>query len=547
MKVKKFISIINISIYWYLTISFIYTLALALLGPISDILRIAGAYFVRRNRESRSPLSTAVTAAYTEVMLRKHGAISIMIEKARSRTGRVQGAYHDGLINMVVEGTVQNEEPTVIVPINITCERIPELRSLVAQVLDQKQTKAAESKKNEGKYGRAFIGFGEAFDLGDAVTEASLSKQKRASTIPVKDEDAVADFIAHKVQRGQQNASVLSPTTLVAATLLFGRTYGGISLKDIYKHVSWLRDEIMLKEIHLDWQADEEVSTIVSYAFKLLDTNENLTLDGKRMTPQTVVGVVDHVDNVMCLSYNASQLIEIFLPESLLSMVYLSIKDKTTRDELLRKFTFLVRLFKHEFIYPWKREETFGKLLDWFIKKGLLVHTDGDQEQYERVVSIENNQEEYTRVCLLASLIYPTLDAYWVTSCSLSVLCNLPYMPRKIVPVLSQWIAAHLIAGRRTIYREVLSTEASQNALDNLLAIGFIDAVHPKEKLSPDAQILLLELGVVTNEDLVMVSDRENNDHNDEVKSDIEKKKKKRYTITHYSHIRTWTKIVCPN
>lgn len=88
-------------------------------------------------------------------------------------------------------------------------------------------------------------------------------------------------------------------------------------------------------------------------------------------------------------------------------------------------------------------------------------------------------------------------------------------MPRKIIPVLSQWIAAHLISGRRTMYREVLSTEVSQNAVDNFLAIGFIEAVHPKTKLSPDAQILLLELGVTTNEDLVMVASQE---HSQQVK-----------------------------
>ncbi|KAG1241131.1 hypothetical protein G6F68_016990 [Rhizopus microsporus] len=83
-------------------------------------------------------------------------------------------------------------------------------------------------------------------------------------------------------------------------------------------------------------------------------------------------------------------------------------------------------------------------------------------------------------------------------------------MPRSIVPILSQWIAAHLITGRRTVYREVLSTEASQNAVDNFLAIGFINAVHPKTKLSPDTQILLLELDITTNEDLVMVSSQKN-------------------------------------
>jgi hypothetical protein len=123
-------------------------------------------------------------------------------------------------------------------------------------------------------------------------------------------------------------------------------------------------------------------------------------------------------------------------------------------------------------------------------------------------VEKSSNQKESDQIALFASFIYPTLDAYWITSCSLSALRDLPYMPRKIVPILSQWIAAHLISGRRTIYREVLSTEASQNAMDNFMAIGFIDAVHPKTKLSPDAQILLLELGIKTNEDLVMVSDR---------------------------------------
>ncbi|KAG2197742.1 hypothetical protein INT47_010678 [Mucor saturninus] len=140
--------------------------ALALLGPISDILRISGAYFVRRDLTSRSPLNTAVAAAYTEVLLKEHGALSMVIERARSRTGRLQTAYHDGMINMVIDGTLgKNQSPssssasspnlsptpslsfhssfmekkdTVFVPVNITYEKIPELRTLIDQVLDQK-------------------------------------------------------------------------------------------------------------------------------------------------------------------------------------------------------------------------------------------------------------------------------------------------------------------------------------------------------------------------------------------------------------------------
>ncbi|KAI9251252.1 male sterility protein-domain-containing protein [Sporodiniella umbellata] len=510
--------------------------ALALLGPISDMLRISGAYFVRRDPSTRSPLSTAVAAAYTEVVLSEHGALSMVIERARSRTGRLQTTYHDGIINMVIESTlghhhVQSTEllpspnasfssvkkDTIFVPVNITYEKIPELRTLIDQVLDQKPKLSATASPHPsyekaketsgGQYGRAFIAFGDSVNVKNSVQEAQLSKNKRASAIPVKDEDAVADFIAKKIQQGQHEANVISPVALVSAALLFGRTHSGITMGKVHQHITWLHKELQEKKISVDWQPDEDVQSIVAYTLELLDSSDKLTMDSRRLTDQTTVRVVEQADNVMDLSYNASQLIEIFLPEALFSVVYLSNHEKTvSRKDLLAQFTFLVRLFKHEFVYPWNRQEKFSIMLEWFLRKNLLkMNKNGD---YEKVVTMENNEVEYTRVCLLASFIYPTLDAYWITSCSLSALRDLPYMPRKVVPVLSQWIAAHLITGRRTVYREVLSTEASQNAVDNFLAIGFIEAVHPKSKLSPDAQILLLELGVTTQEDLVTVSNR---------------------------------------
>lgn len=137
---------------------------MALLGPISDILRIAGAYFVRRDQNTRSPLNTAVTAAYTEALLHEHGALSMLIEKTRSRTGRLHTAYADGMIDMVLEASLEKHQPsapstptsnpqarhsfptsrrkeTVFVPFHITYEKIPELNMLIDQVLDQKQPK----------------------------------------------------------------------------------------------------------------------------------------------------------------------------------------------------------------------------------------------------------------------------------------------------------------------------------------------------------------------------------------------------------------------
>ncbi|KAI9277448.1 male sterility protein-domain-containing protein [Sporodiniella umbellata] len=486
--------------------------ALAALGPISDILRITGAYFIRRDHTSRSPLSTAVTAAYTKTLLSEHGTISMSIERARSRTGRLQNVYHDGLVHMVM-----NERDTIFLPVQITYEKVPELRCLVDQVLDQRPKsvhvastsflrpsvaladREAAKDKTSGKYGRVFVSFGQTIDAKSCVNEASLPENKRQSDIPVKDEDVVADYVAKKIQKGQYEATIVSPVALAAAVILSGRITSGITVKKIQEQMNWLHLELLEKSICVDWQSKEEdAETVVHYSLQLLDARSNLIIDGRRICDESIIRVVEHADNVMDLSYMASPLIELFLPEALFATAYLS-HGTRSREQLLDQFTFLVRLFKHEFVYPWSREEKFGTLLNWFLKKELFVI---DQEG--RYAKKECNESGF--VGLLASFIYPTLDAYWITSCSLSALRDLPYMPRKIVPVLAQWIAAHLITGRRTIYREVLSTEASQNAVENFLLIGFIDAVHSKTKLSPEAQLLLIELGVATNEDLVTVS-----------------------------------------
>ncbi|KAI8333643.1 male sterility protein-domain-containing protein [Chlamydoabsidia padenii] len=565
--------------------------ALALLGPLSDILRIAGAYFIRRDRTTRSPLNTAVASAYTEVLLHQHGALSMLLERARSRTGRIQAIYDDGILDMVVEATLDrnqqtprlnnqqspppspspsldsrttetskssfesapylNRKDTVIVPIHITYEKTPDLRMLIDQVLDQKSKQEAESSTNvgdgssrvntgtplsrstsflrrstsmagpvksdnnldgtikNGKCGRVYVGIGKAIDIRKAKDEvlASLDGSKRMTL--AQQYAHTTTFIANSIQRQQHLCSIISPVSIVAAIVLFGRATNGLSLGKINQLTEWLKRQASDKGMSIDWQDGEDAETIVAYSLKLLDTRTNIVIEGgKRINENTNIRVVDHASNVMQLSYTANQIIEIFLPEAIFSVLYLSFGSNSilTRDDLFSRFIFLVRLLKNEFIYTWKVDETFDHLLLWFSNNGFLKLQDGGH--YQKLVDKTSNQTECDQINLFASFIYPTLDAYWITSCSLSALRDLPYMPRKIVPILSQWIAAHLVSGRRTIYREVLSTEASQNAMDNFMAIGFIDAVHPKTKLSPDAQILLLELGIKTNEDLVMVSDR---------------------------------------
>jgi hypothetical protein len=178
------------------------------MGPISDVYRLAGAYYVKRDKTKRSPLNSAVTAAYTQVLLREHGALSFCLERSRSRTGKCQEAYADGFVDMIIEATLQTNQtartssntssvisrvvstdmntppaspdspsasvvdsptmsidslahtftsPTlqrkvhkdvVFIPINITYENVPELPHLIDQVLDQQPTRAGGRQRS---------------------------------------------------------------------------------------------------------------------------------------------------------------------------------------------------------------------------------------------------------------------------------------------------------------------------------------------------------------------------------------------------------------
>jgi glycerol-3-phosphate O-acyltransferase len=376
------------------------SIALGLLGPISDVLRIMGTFFVKRNPESRSPLNNAVTAAYTQVMLREHGALSIMIEKARSRSGQVQKAYDDGLVSMVLEAALERNQdhrapsphpespqsPTsrkvvgqdvVFVPINIVYENAPELSVLIDQVLDQKphsnsnnlsvplllpkpsaslagRHKEAEQQRN-GKYGRVFVNVGECVSVQEVADNAKT--QKSASFDTSKGLSSLSDRIVKAIQKGQRESACVSPVSLVAAILLYGRTTNGIQLGVVKDRLEWLCSELRKKDVYVDWHEGEDIDSVIFYSLRLLEGHKNITIDDKHISDKSSIRVVDHADNVLALSYSANQLLNYLFPDSLFSIVYLSFSTPTvTHQQLFERFKLLTSLFRLQFDFTWEDE-----------------------------------------------------------------------------------------------------------------------------------------------------------------------------------------------
>ncbi|KAI8086697.1 male sterility protein-domain-containing protein [Halteromyces radiatus] len=606
-------SILDPLLVWYISIRYhlpvpalVCDEVMAQLGPISDIYRLAGAYYVKRDKHQRSPLNSAVTAAYTQVLLREHGALSMCLEKSRSRTGKYQEAFDDEMIDMVMESTLQSNQsrtststvskvansdltsppespaspatPTstttgmdasttgstprkahrdvMIVPINISYEIVPELGFLIDQVLDQQPKGVYMGNSNNSsnnnnnntlssmsgnnmpstrsspllasqapssplpnmvrpsqamdrrnrlldgidapkKCGRVHVGIGQLISIQDVAAEYNKSSSDKSD-----EQSNLANIIVKRIQHSQHEALVVTPLSLVCAIILYGRATGGVCLGKIKELLDWLRIEILERQYKIDWQDGEDLEAIIFSVFKLINEPKNLIIEGKEMTDDTNIKVNDHADNIMTLSYYSNQIVDIFLLDAFFSVIYLSFSEDTvSEDEFIDRFRFLVQLLENEFVLTWDVDKQFKTIMSRYEKEGVIRKKENNQLSLK--VNMETSHVRYEQLIFLASLIYPTIDTYWITSCSLSALERVPTLPRSIVPLLSQWIATHLIAGRRTIYREVLSTESSRMAVDVFMAMGFLTEFKAKEKLSPDAQILLHELKIPTTETLI--------------------------------------------
>ncbi|ORE11302.1 hypothetical protein BCV72DRAFT_115399 [Rhizopus microsporus var. microsporus] len=481
--------------------------ALAILGPFSDILRLAGAVFIKRDPHGRSTLTTAVTSAYLRHLLRERGAVTMVLEKVRSRSGLYQKPFDDGMLSMI-----QDKENALFIPVNMTYEEVPDLANLVKHGLHHpKAGKNVSSLSRSRSY---------RMSTPTKVSRPSDSRAQRVRSRSLghgqlhllkleedRDKTHVHHYgkiligfgnpissdtgdLADKIQKEQKKSAVLSPVSLVAAILLYSRVQGNvIDLETVKKYLGYLYEFIRAQGIPIDWQDFEDSENIIFYSIRLLEKGSDaITIEEKNN--HTAIRISIESDSILQLAYYANQLQEIFVLDSIFAVVYLSLGSKGNNDTnvtFFERFEFLATLFQYYFSANWNIKEEYNHLT----------------EKYKQNDKDDINNNQYFN--LLASFVYPTIDSFWVTLCALSALLDdVKALPYSLVPLLTQWIGMHLISGRRTIYSEVLSAEYSQNTLKSLFQFGLLDTQSAKMLLSPDAQMLMQVLGFSTNENLIV-------------------------------------------
>ncbi|KAI8974277.1 male sterility protein-domain-containing protein [Pilobolus umbonatus] len=519
--------------------------ALAIVGPFSDILRLAGAVFIKRDPQLRSPLTTAVTSAYIKHLLEEKGALTLVLEQVRSRAGTQQEAYKDGLLEMIVLDQ-EVDKDIVFIPMNITYEEVPDISLLVEQDLytSVKKSRSSELSRTPSQRMSTPSKVSRPSDSrAQRVRSRSLGngqyEEKSTSSVQVPqcgrllvgvgqpislsqhDKNDVIKQLTDTIQREQSKCIIVSPVSLVASILLYSR-----NTNTMRGYLDYLYHNIKLKGIPIDWHESEDIDNIIFYSVRLLEKSSNIVSIDDR-TNQAVFRICTRSESILQLAYHSNQLRDIFILDSIFAVIYLSfgVRVKVIEEVFIERFEFLAKLLQHHFSISWDIIKEYNVKKAQYMKDSILS-TCKDEHMIERLVinSVgETKNEEYNQISLMASFIYPIIDSIWVMLCSLSILNDCKAFPLSLIPTLSHWVGMHLIRGKRTIYSEVLSTEYCHNALRSILYLGLIDKKSAKLVLSPDAQMVLQALGISTNDELVLKSSEyninEENEDDETVKS----------------------------
>jgi hypothetical protein len=66
----------------------------------------------------------------------------------------------------------------------------------------------------------------------------------------------ISAHVARKIQHQQHVSTIISPVSIVAAIILFGRTTADLSLGKINGHAEWLKRQVIDKGMSIDWQGN---------------------------------------------------------------------------------------------------------------------------------------------------------------------------------------------------------------------------------------------------------------------------------------------------
>lgn len=452
----------------------------ALLGFMLNRL---GAFFIRRKKIDKNggdDLYNIVLQEYIETLLREKQSLQVFIEGTRSRTGKALPPK-TGILSIITNAAMKGVvDDVLIVPVNISYEKIPECSTysqeqLGAQKVPETAWQLISSlyKMLSSSNGQIHVGFGKplSFDSFCSREEGFRLSENNASTLPsvlrssfCNDETTmrITRNLASHVIDDCCNSAIITCTSMVSF-LLVTKHRSGVAMEELEDSFDWLKEEIVLHNgYHGFTGATHEV---VAYAVEMLLQQGCISISNQQpidlhshlyIMPATdagrFLGLVFYSNQVLHLFFGkaimASSIIGRMGGSSLVQVGQSSV-DVISRIEVLSLAKSLSSLLIKECrLCPPCRdlEVMLSDVLDSFVASGVLTgimcktadelknknqaeemtNWDDDYEddyygEIETDVQYEVNINEENRASLihLNSIISPLLETYWLVTASL--------------------------------------------------------------------------------------------------------------------------------
>ena len=473
--------------------------------PVGGIFRRAGAFFIRRSFRDNKGYGLAFREYLTKLV--KEGYwIEFFIEGGRSRTGKMLSPKF-GMLKVIVDAIRNGAAPDVqFVPIYVGYEHVIEEKAF-----SQELGGASKKKENLGailkatkvlwaRYGRLYINFGEPISCREALDRfASRQAGGDGGQALNRGRDVETRFLeklGYRISDGINRVAVVTPTSLVAAALLF-HPRRGISRDTLLARVGLLlefaeaagarlsqtirsglernidtisQSRAMLEQADL-WSArfalgeasplararghaigdavDEVIARLVS--LKQIDVHR---FDGE----ETVY--VPHPEARINLDFYKNNFIHIIVPEAIIAAAIRGTLDAdgtTNVASVMEAAAFLSRTFSQEFVFDPEKgfAVQFAETMRRFSEGALIDRQPGEDFAQVR---LRVSTSGAPTLELLHRALVPWIEAYWLIAEALENFWEGEPIPEQLFIRKSQSLGA-----RRFQVGDISCPEASSN------------------------------------------------------------------------------------
>ncbi|MEE9328122.1 MAG: glycerol-3-phosphate 1-O-acyltransferase PlsB [Cocleimonas sp.] len=449
---------------------------------IGSILRGGGAFFIRRSFKGNELYST-VMFEYVAELIARGIPIEYFVEGGRSRTGRLLQAK-PGMLAMTVRGFLKyRKRPVAFIPVYIGYEKLLESKAYQAELSgeDKRSETFLSSVKSilkiRGEYGKVHTNFGKPVFLNQILdhNHPEWSSEEYIDDVRPPWLRNIVGTLSQQIMTHINQATTVNAINLISSILL-PTPNQSMDENELIKQIALYHQLI----IDLDY-SDNIIMTQRSPADQIQHAEELKMI--KRTKHE--LGDIIYIDSKQAVSmtYYRNNILHLLALPSIIACCFLNVR-KLSCEEIIKLVSLAYPFIEKELFLIWSDKTQLSNIIEetlHHLTELEMLKKDETDNSYSRYPS---NSTAYTQLNLLAKVISPILEVYYLTLALLSRSSQKEANNRVAIVDLQK--KCYLMAQRVAMIHELNSPDYSdkkliENFINTLIHIDYLtvfDAEH---------------------------------------------------------------------